>query len=144
MFFLNIDKYPTRSTRLYTHAVQTLIIGRCSKRRILGNFKVVPQYYCDTTIVSNGDKDDSCTSITHWWFNRWVSYGVGYTYGSSSSSYKIFLARVLRGKQGKSKYIYYSKKFRITYYIIFVHTILNSRSYAWRERNCMKLSRQHQ
>ena len=36
------------------------------------------------------------------------------------------------------------KKFRITYYIIFVHAILNSRSYAWRERHCMKLSRQHQ
>ena len=36
------------------------------------------------------------------------------------------------------------KKFRITYYIIFVHTILNSHSYAWRERNCMKLSRLHQ
>ena len=36
------------------------------------------------------------------------------------------------------------KKFRITYYILFVHTILNSHSYAWRERNCMKLSRLHQ
>ena len=36
------------------------------------------------------------------------------------------------------------KKFRITYYIIFVHTILNSHSYAWRKRNCMKLSRLHQ
>ena len=36
------------------------------------------------------------------------------------------------------------KKFRITYYIIFVHTILNSHSYAWRERKCMKLSGLHQ
>ena len=42
-------------------------------------------------------------------------------------------------------YIYTTqKKFRITYYIIFVHTILNSRSYAWRDRNSMKLSRLHQ
>ena len=36
------------------------------------------------------------------------------------------------------------KKFRITYYIIFVHTILNSRRYSWRKGNYMKLSKQHQ
>ena len=37
-------------------------------------------------------------------------------------------------------YILLKKQFRITYYITFVHTILNSRSYSWRERNCMKRS----
>ena len=36
------------------------------------------------------------------------------------------------------------KKFKVTNYIIFVHTILNSCSYSWRERNCMKRSRQYQ
>ena len=41
-------------------------------------------------------------------------------------------------------YIYYSKKFRIIYYILFEHTILNSRSYSWREGNFMKFIKQYQ
>ena len=36
------------------------------------------------------------------------------------------------------------KKLRITYFIIFEHTILNSRSCSGHNGNCMKLLRQHQ
>ena len=44
----------------------------------------------------------------------------------------------------RSKMYTAQKKFRITYYIIFVDTILNCCSFSGREGNFMKLHQQHQ
>ena len=67
------------------------------------------------------------------------------SYQVNNANFNVFQNYFKKEQQKLDSAIYTTqKKFRITYYIIIVHTILNFRSNAWRERNCMKLSGQYQ